>query len=127
MTFAPSLVAEKARCPYPELLSGLFRGDPKPTAIVACTTADNSEIISSLTCMGIRVPDDVSYIAYACPPGDRAWLSLDVVCLEDFYPSIARTAVRRLLDRMENPDAPVEKIQAEARIRPGSSVKPRAD
>ena len=56
-----------------------------------------------------------------------AWLSLDVVCLEDFYPSIARTAVRRLLDRIENPDAPIEKIRAEARIRPGSSVRPRAD
>lgn len=100
--FDSTMIWEKERTLYSVLLKELVGHPAKPTAILTTTTADHSEIMNCLLLLGLRVPEDISYVGWSCPANSRALLYGRVTSLDGYYQAVAHTAVQRLMDRIEN-------------------------
>ncbi|MCE5322964.1 LacI family transcriptional regulator [bacterium] len=115
-----SQVRHKSRVVYTKLLSDLLA--TKPTAIFAWTTSDHAIILSTLSAMGCRVPQDISYVGWAQSYSAALLPFPAITCLDDIYPAMARTAVHRLFDRMEDPLMPPESMTVPVGIRRGETL-----
>jgi LacI family transcriptional regulator len=120
-----SLVRHKSRAIYPDLINGLFKA--KPTALFALTTSDHAIILSTLHAMGCRVPRDLSYVGWAQSYTAALFPYPTITCLDDVYPAMARTALHRLFDRIEDPLMPTEDIVVPVGIRKGETLQQRKD
>lgn len=120
-----ALVKHKSRIVYTKLLSDLLAEEP--TAIFAWTTSDHAIILSTLNAMGCRVPQDMSYVGWAQSYSAALFPFPTITCLDDIYPAMARTAVHRLFERMEDPLMPPESTVVPVGIRRGETLIPRKD
>ncbi|MEN6355606.1 MAG: LacI family DNA-binding transcriptional regulator [Armatimonadota bacterium] len=120
-----SLVRHKSRIVYTKLLSDLLAA--KPTAIFAWTTSDHAIILSTLSAMGCRVPQDLSYVGWAQSYSAALFPFPTITCLDDIYPAMARTAMHRLFEKMEDPLMPPESIIVPVGVRRGETLIQRKD
>jgi LacI family transcriptional regulator, repressor for deo operon, udp, cdd, tsx, nupC, and nupG len=116
-----SIIGEKANRYYHELLSELLGCSPKPTALLAWTTADHLAILSTLAAMGYRVPRDLSYVGWAASSLTNLNPYPALTCLDDIFTSMSRAAVVRLLDRIEDRTLPARELFVESTIRVGET------
>jgi len=119
-----SLVASKSGRFYPELLAAILSSDPKPTGLLAITSSDHALILTTLMAMGCIVPRDLSYVGWAYSYTSALLPFLRITCLDDLYGAMARSAVRRLLDRAENRALPAERIEVSVGVNPGETCVP---
>ena len=116
-----SLIWEKKGKLYPAILKDVLNRKPKPTALLAFTTDDHAIILSTLNALGCRVPQDLSYVGWAIPNTTSLLPFPVITSLDSLFQSVARTAVRRLLDRVENGYLPPEDIVVPVAIRRGET------
>ncbi len=129
-----SLIWEKKGKLYPVILNEVLNRKPKPTALLAFTTDDHAIILSTLNALGCRVPQDLSYVGWATPDTTSLLPFPVITSLDSLFQSVARTAVRRLLDRVEDGYMPPEDIvvpvaihRGETCIKSGLSPQPPVD
>ncbi len=120
-----SLIRHKSRAFYPDLINDLFKA--KPTALFAITTSDHAIILSTLHAMGCQVPRDLSYVGWAQSYTAALFPYPTITCLDDVYPAMARTALHRLFDRIEDPLMPAENVIVPVGIRKGETLQQRKD
>ena len=77
--------------------------------------------ISTLNALGCRVPQDLSYIGWTIRDTTSLLPFPVITSLDSLFQSVARTAVRRLLDRVENGYLPPEDIVVPVAIRRGET------
>jgi LacI family transcriptional regulator len=120
-----SMVWSKAGVQYPRLLGEILSRSPRPTAILALTASDHALILTALAGMGVSVPRDLSYVGWAYSYMSALMAFPMITCLDDIHSSIAALAVKRLLDRNEDPSLPAEDFIAPVGIRRGETCLSR--
>jgi LacI family transcriptional regulator len=116
-----SLVWSKAGKLYPLLLKEILAHEARPTAVFALTTSDHAIILSTLMAMDIEVPGDLGYAGWAYSYMAALLPFPAITCLADIYPSMAGTAVRRVLERVEDPGMPAGQFVARVAIKSGET------
>lgn len=102
----------------------LMHLDEPPTAIFATTGSMAAGAYRALRGLGLRVPDDVSLVAF----DDYPWMGLvtpGIDTLAQPVEAMGRAAVRLLFDQMRlGADAPVERLRFPAELVVRGSVRP---
>jgi LacI family transcriptional regulator len=101
---------ESATEPARTAMAGLLARPEPPTAVVVGNNSMTSGVIAALRDAGARVPDDVAVVAF----DDFAWADLfapRLTVMAQPFAQIAGEAVRLLLRRREQADAPVEVLR----------------
>ena len=121
LEFDMSMVWGKEHCGYPDVLKTIVEHDPRPTGLLCVTFGDHPIILSTLKAMGYDVPKDLSYVGWTTnDPSSMATFPV-IACLDNMFLSLARVAVRRLMDRIENCELPGEDIIVPLEVRRGCS------
>ena len=116
-----SMIWEKGYRRYLQLVQEIMSHDPRPTGLLAVTFMDHPIILTALDALGCRVPEDLSYVGWACN-NLASLLPFPVIsCLDNMCLVLAKVAVRRLMDRIENRSLPVEDIIVPMDIRKGET------
>jgi LacI family transcriptional regulator len=96
-----------------------------PTAIFTANSVLAEGVWRAASDLGLRVPEDLSIASF----DDAAWMSMvtpGLTAVAQDAVELGRLATQRLLERIDNPDAPVETVVLEAEILPrGSTAAPR--
>ncbi len=104
----------------------LMRLESPPTALFATTGSMARGTYRALRELGLRVPDDVSLLAF----DDYPWMQVVTPGIDTFAQPVAEighAAVRLLFDRiLGGPDVPVERLRLPARLIERGSVGPPA-
>jgi LacI family transcriptional regulator len=101
---------ESATEPARVAMAGLLALPEPPTAVVVGNNSMTIGVIAALRDAGARVPDDVAVVAF----DDFAWADLfapRLTVMAQPFARIATEAVRLLLRRRAQPDAPVEVLR----------------
>ncbi|MCD2195657.1 LacI family transcriptional regulator [Actinomycetospora endophytica] len=101
---------ESATEPARAAMAALLASPEPPTAVVAGNNSMTIGVIGALRDAGARVPDDVAVVAF----DDFAWADLfepRLTAMAQPFARIASEAVRLLLRRQAQPDAPVEVLR----------------
>lgn len=108
----PFLVWEKRLTSPQRVIQDILEHPAKPTAIIAMTIEEHLTYLSLLAAMGAKVPEDMSYVAWDnCNFRSMSHFP-DMTRLAGHIDGLAKTGVRRLMQRIENRCLPVECIQA---------------
>lgn len=101
---------ESATDPARVAMAALLAGPEPPTAVVVGNNSMTIGVIGALRDAGARVPEDVAVVAF----DDFAWADLfapRLTAMAQPFARIASEAVRLLLRRQAQPDAPVEVLR----------------
>jgi LacI family transcriptional regulator len=120
--FDRSLVWEKSGKLYPKLLQEVLSHPAAPTAILAFTTSDHPVILSTLFALGRMVPETLSYAGWSTSYFSSLAAFPKVTCLDSYHQVMAKTAVHRLMERIEARNLPVEDIVIDVEIERGQTV-----
>jgi LacI family transcriptional regulator len=106
-----------------EAVGALLALERRPTAIVALTHQHTPFVLQAVAAAGLTISGDVSLLVY----GDSSWAAamnppLTVVRVD--YESWGREAARLLMQRIDQPGAPVHRIVLDAHLVIRSSVGP---
>ncbi len=122
LKFDNTLVWEKSGKLYPKLIADVLAHPASPTAILAFTTSDHPAILSTLFALGHLVPEHISYVGWATSYFSSLSAFPKITCLDSYNQVMAKTAVRRLMERIETRDLPVEDIVIDVDIERGETL-----
>jgi DNA-binding LacI/PurR family transcriptional regulator len=121
LEFSPSMIFDKELRLVSDVVAEMLCSNPRPTALVSVTSSEHPSIIYSLLSQGCRIPQDLSYFAWECPRSSSLAAFLPITGLDGYYANLSRSAVSRLLERIEDRDMPVSNLQVEVGIREGKT------
>ncbi|WP_144762730.1 LacI family DNA-binding transcriptional regulator [Curtobacterium sp. 9128] len=102
-------------------------GRDRPTAVFAVNNVLAEGVWRAAGDLGLRMPEDLSMVSF----DDAQWMSMvtpGVTAIAQDAVALGRTAVDRLVSRLEDPEAPVTTDVLAAQIRPrGSTGAPPTD
>ena len=101
--------------PARRAVAALLAGEDPPAALVTANNAMTIGAMQALRAAGLRVPEDVALVAFDDFPWADAFRPGLTVIAQPFA-EIGREAVRMLLHRMREPDAPPRSLRLPARF-----------
>ena len=121
LEFDPGLIWEKYRCVYTDLIRSILDYSPKVTGISAFTITDHPIIIYSLRSMGYLIPEDISYVAWSCSDFSSLSVLPHVTGLDNLFGKLGTAAVRRLMNRIDQPNLASEHFIVDTTVRRGET------
>lgn len=105
-----------------EALTRLLHKDNAPTAIVFHNTGMALLGMRCLKTLGYQTPEDISVVAIGDEP-DLQWIDSTLSAVELPALEMGRIAMELLLERIQNPDAPVRQITLPVKWQPRQSIR----
>lgn len=95
----------------------------RATAVVVDSESEALGVLQTARTMGLRVPEDVSLIAYGnASHGENPFLNLSTIDLP--FEEMGKAAFRVLLERIENPDADIQQTCLPVSFVRGETISP---
>lgn len=118
LSWDPALVVdgESGSASAEDALSSLLDGEDPPTAVIAGNNTTASGVLRAAAARSLRVGRDLAVVAY----DDVAWADLldpPLTTMAQPLAEIGRSAVRLLLDRIENPDRDPKTVRLPTELR----------
>ncbi|RMF79802.1 MAG: LacI family transcriptional regulator [Chloroflexi bacterium] len=101
----------------------LMQLDEKPTAIFACNDLMAVGVMAALSALNFHVPDDVSVIGYDDVPL-ASFVNPRLTTIAQPARDIGKLAVKRLLERIETSDSPVQQTMLPVKLIERDSCAP---
>jgi len=107
-------------------LSQQFHSPDRPTALVCYSMIQATRVYAAVLSAGLRVPNDVSLVAFDGELASFSPLPIDALIVPEF--EMGQSAARAILDKVARPKVPIEsRILDFSWRRAGSSVAPSSD
>jgi len=100
--------------------------DPRPTAIFAANDVSAIQVVEAARSLGLRVPEDLSVVGFDNVP-ESALCDPPLTTIDQFVQRMGSTAVRMLLELIEDRTRPPEHVTLPTRLVVRSSTRPPVD
>lgn len=105
---------QQARADYRPLVS-MLAASPRPTALYVSTDNVMPVVMRALEHVGLRVPDDVAVVTTG-DVGRYTGEQSAITAIRQPFEMMARRAVRLLMQRMSEPDRPIQHVHLPTRL-----------